>query len=43
MFYYTYNNEEDLYIHSQDPFRNKKRKKKYYTTLHPQGSSTHKE
>lgn len=22
MFYYTYNNEEDLYIHSQDPFRN---------------------
>lgn len=21
MFYYTYNNEEDLYIHPQDPFR----------------------
>lgn len=27
-FYYTYNNEEDLYIHSQDPFRNK-----HYTAL----------
>lgn len=33
MFYYTCNNEEDLYIHSQDPFRNKKKKKQilYYT------------
>lgn len=29
MFYYTYNNEEDLYIHPQDPFR----KKKHHTAL----------
>lgn len=33
MFYYTYNNEEVVYIHSQDPFSEN-------TTLHSQGSST---